>query len=81
MIKKLCLGCFILFSAFNCFAEEDFDLYVGEIKILKVGDIERIAVGNSGILSTSMLNNGQLLLIGEAAGDSNVHIWFKDGSE
>jgi pilus assembly protein CpaC len=81
MIKKLCLGCFILFSAFNCFAEEDFDLYVGEIKILRVGDIERIAVGNSGILSTSMLNNGQLLLIGEAAGDSNVHIWFKDGSE
>lgn len=58
MIKKLFIGCLILFSAFQCFAEENIELYVGEIKILKVGEIERIAIGNSGILSTSMLNNG-----------------------
>ena len=81
MKKKLFIGCFILFSAFTCFAEESIELYVGEIKILKVGDIERIAVGNSGLISTSMLNNGQLLLIAEEQGDSNVHIWFKDGKE
>jgi pilus assembly protein CpaC len=70
-----------LFTAFNCFAGENIDLYVGEIKILKVGEIERIAVGNSSTLSTSMLNNGQLLLIAEKQGDSNVHIWFNDGTE
>ncbi len=81
MIKKLFIGCLILFSAFQCFAEENIELYVGEIKILKVGEIERIAIGNSGILSTSMLNNGQLLLIAEDEGESNVHIWFKDGRE
>jgi len=81
MIKKLFIGCFVLFSTFHCFAEESIELYVGEIKILKVGEIERIAVGNSGVLSTSMLNNGQLLLIAEDEGESNVHIWFKDGKE
>ena len=70
-----------MFSAFQCFAEGNIELYVGEIKILKVGEIERIAIGNSGILSTSMLNNGQLLLIAEDEGESNVHIWFKDGRE
>ncbi|NKB38272.1 MAG: hypothetical protein GKR93_14095 [Gammaproteobacteria bacterium] len=82
MIKKIFIVCFMLLSAAqSSFADEQIDLYIGEIKILKVGDIKRIAVGNSGLLSTSMLNNGQLLLIAEKDGDSNVHIWFKDGSE
>ena len=82
MIKKLLISGFILFFSSYCFAEEDnIGLYVGEIKILKVGNIERIAVGNSKLISTSMLNNGQLLLIAEEPGLSNVHIWFKDGKE
>jgi pilus assembly protein CpaC len=81
MIKKLCVGCVILFSVFNCFAEENIQLYVGEVKILKMGEIERMAVGNSGAVSTSLLNNGQLLLIAEKEGESTVHIWFKDGKE
>ncbi|MBT7952810.1 MAG: type II and III secretion system protein [Gammaproteobacteria bacterium] len=82
MIKKLFVLCFILSSALQpSFAGEKIELYVGKIKILNVGDIERIAVGNSTLLSTSMLNNGQLLLIAEKEGDSNVHIWFKDGTE
>ena len=81
MIRKLLLGSFLILLTITASAEDSVELYVGEIKILKVGDIERIAVGNSQLLSTSMLNNGQLLLIAENEGDSNVHIWFKDGSE
>ncbi len=38
-------------------------------------------MGNPTMVSNSLINNGQLLLIGEAAGVSNLHIWFKDGSE
>ena len=68
-----------------CLAEGTVDnvykLYVGQIKILKVGNIKRVAVGNSKVLSTTLLNNGQLLLIAESAGDSNVHIWFNNGAE
>lgn len=75
------MGCLIALSAFQTFANESIELYVGEIKILEVDDIERIAVGNSALLSTSLLNNGQLLLIAEKEGDSNVHIWFKNGKE
>lgn len=81
MIKKMLMGCLIALSAFQTFANESIELYVGEIKILEVDDIERIAVGNSALLSTSLLNNGQLLLIAEKEGDSNVHIWFKNGKE
>ena len=81
MIKKLIIGYLVALASMQSYAEEKFELYVGEIKILNVGDIDRIAVGNSKLLSTSMLNNGQLLLIAEKEGASNVHIWFTNGKE
>jgi pilus assembly protein CpaC len=81
MIKKLFITSLLACMAVSGFAQNVIELYVGEIEILKVNDIQRIAVGNASVLSTSMLNNGQMLIIGEAEGDSNVHIWFNDGSE
>ena len=62
-------------------ADDNLTIFVGEIKIIEVGEIERVAVGNSGILSTSMLDNGQLLLLAQSAGDTSVHIWYKDLTE
>ena len=38
-------------------------------------------MGKPTIASNSLLNNGQLLLIAEAAGSSNLHIWFNNGIE
>lgn len=82
MLRQLMVAVF-LFAAGICQAADDeiVELYVGEIKILEVTDINRIAVGNSKLLSTSLLNNGQLLIIAEGEGDSNVHIWFNNGTE
>ncbi len=81
MIKKILLSSLLLLAASNCIAFEKIELYVGEIKILKVKEIDRIAVGNPDVVSNSMLSSGQLLLIAESEGSSNVHIWFKDDSE
>jgi pilus assembly protein CpaC len=82
MLRQLIVA-FSIFAAGLCWAADDetVELYVGEIKILKVADIKRMAVGNSKLLSTSLLNNGQLLIIAEGEGDSNVHIWFNNGTE
>lgn len=82
MIKKLVIiSLLVVLAGHNAFADNITELYVGQIKILKVKDIRRIAVGNASLLSTSLLSNGQLLIIGEGAGNTNVHIWFNDGSE
>ena len=86
MIKKIYIGCLLFLLACNAclaedMAEDVIELYVGQIKILKVGNIKRLAVGNAKIASTSLLNNGQLLLIAESEGDSNIHIWFNNGDE
>jgi pilus assembly protein CpaC len=62
-------------------AVDSISMFVGEIKILEVGSIDRVAVGNAGLLSTSMLDNGQLLLLAEKEGETTVHIWYTDGAE
>ena len=62
-------------------ATDSISMFVGEIKILAVGDIDRVAVGNGGLISTSMLDNGQLLLLAEKEGETTVHIWYTDGAE
>lgn len=81
MIKKIFVTCLLSLLSCFCLAGEKIELYVGEIKILNVGNIERIAVGKSDVISNSLLNNGQLLLIAEAPGSSSVHIWLPDGSK
>lgn len=81
MVKKITLSLVLIFTSLACYAENRIELYVGEIKILKLSNIERIAVGNPTVLSNSLLNNGQLLLIAESEGATQIHIWFHDGTE
>jgi len=81
MIKSILVACLLLFTTGICVAGEEIELYLGEIKILKLEDIERVAVGNPKIISNSLIDNGQLLLIAETAGSSNLHIWFINGTE
>ena len=57
------------------------NLTVGELKILNPGDIDRVAVGNANVISTSLLKNGQLLVFGEAPGVTTLHLWLKNGEE
>ena len=60
---------------------EPIALTVGEMRILRPGDIERVAVGMDGLISFTLLKNGQLLVFGEAPGVTTLHLWFKNGNE
>ena len=57
------------------------NLKVGEIKIMAPGEVDRVAVGNAAVISTSLLKNGQLLVFGEAPGVTTLHLWLKNGQE
>ena len=81
MMKKILSTALLLLTVQLCFAADIIQMYQGQVKILKVGNINRVAVGDAKLISTSLLNNGQLLLIAEGEGESTVHIWFKDGKE
>jgi len=56
-------------------------MFKGDIRIFYGGQVSQIAVGDSAVISASVLDTGELLMIGEAAGNTVVHIWHEDGSE
>lgn len=77
---------FLLLPALSWAQEEltpitSINVYVGEIKILEVGAVDRVAVGKGSLLSTTLLDNGQLLILAEAEGETSVHLWYSDGAE
>ncbi|MDO8305302.1 type II and III secretion system protein family protein [Herminiimonas sp.] len=85
MYTRLAILCFCSFLSFSPAASaqegpsaqrnNEIVMYVGEVKILPVDKIHRIAVGNGKLFTTSVLSNKELLLIGEAPGDSSLIIW------
>src|SRR5690606_26383740 len=43
--------------------------------------LSRVAVGNGKVIQATALDGGQVLVIPEAAGQSTLHLWAKDGTE
>lgn len=62
-------------------AREQISMYLGEVSVLKLGKVERVAIGNPKVASNTILPNGQLILLADAAGITTVHIWLADGKE
>ena len=57
------------------------DLYVGQVHLIRAGALKRVAVGNGKVIQATALDGGQVLVIPEAAGQSTLHLWGKDGTE
>jgi len=53
-------------------------IYVGDMLTLKVGKVDRVAVGNGTLMSTSILDNGDLLVLAEKEGDTELKIWRRN---
>jgi pilus assembly protein CpaC len=60
---------------------EHIQLYVGQAHVLNELNVKRIAVGNGKVLQATALDNKQILLLPEAAGQSTIHLWTKTGQE
>jgi len=57
----------------------DVVMYVGEVKTLPVKDVTRVAVGNGRLLTANVLDS-EVLLLGEAPGDTSLFMWLKSGT-
>lgn len=53
----------------------------GDVVVLKVADVERIAIGNDKVVQYRPLDNGELLLTAGEQGVSGLHIWTKGGRQ
>jgi pilus assembly protein CpaC len=56
-------------------------LHVGQVHVIDQHDVRRIAVGNGKVLQASALDERQVLVLPEAIGHSDLHLWSRDGSE
>ena len=55
-------------------------LFVGQSTVLEASGAGRVSVGDTEILSTTMLKSGEIILIAEQEGETNIIVWFKNGS-
>jgi pilus assembly protein CpaC len=56
---------------------QNFQMIVGDIKVIKVLDVERVAVGDDKLVQYKPLENGELVLIAALPGSTTVYIWQK----
>jgi pilus assembly protein CpaC len=56
-------------------------LYHGEVQVLDLPDVARIAVGNGGVLRAQVAEPGQVILIGEGAGTTSLRVWGANGTQ
>ncbi len=56
-------------------------LYHGEVQVLDLANISRIAVGNGGVLRATVAEPGQVVLIGEGAGTTTLRVWLGTGAQ
>lgn len=54
-----------------------YTLEAGDVRTVQAADIERIAVGDPEIVNYKVLDDGQLLLIAQKAGNTAIQIWRK----
>ncbi|NNG43697.1 type II and III secretion system protein [Pseudoalteromonas sp. NEC-BIFX-2020_002] len=54
------------------------NMKVGTLNLLPIEDIKRIAVASPGVVSAKVIDNNSLLLIAEAAGETQIQVWNKN---
>lgn len=58
---------------------ESVALYVGEAKVIPQKQISRIAIGNGKLLSATVVDDKEILLLGESTGTTVMHVWLRNG--
>ena len=56
-------------------------LFHGEVQVLDLANVSRIAVGNGGVLRATVAEPGQVVLIGEGAGTTTLRVWVGTGAQ
>ncbi|MDX1589777.1 MAG: pilus assembly protein N-terminal domain-containing protein [Oleiphilaceae bacterium] len=72
---SLLLLCMVFFSASLEAGPRYLRMHVGEVRVLDMPDVKRVAVGNPDVVNYRPLDNGQLVLTATAPGETSLEIW------
>ena len=56
-------------------------LYNGEVKVLDLRDVVRIAVANGAVVQASVVAANQVVLIGQQPGTTSLRVWTRGGKQ
>ena len=56
-------------------------LYRGEVQVLDLANVVRIAVGNGEVLGANVVASDQVVLIGQGAGTTSLRVWTRGGTQ
>lgn len=59
---------------------EILELYEGESRVIEAPNVTRISVGKTGLVGYTMLKNGEVVLSANQVGETNMQVWFADGT-
>ena len=59
------------------FTAQELTMYAGEVVVLNVGTMDRVAIGNGKVASSTVLDTNRLLVIAQDVGDTNILLWDK----
>jgi pilus assembly protein CpaC len=62
-------------------AQPSVQLYTGQVQVLDMPNVSRVAVGNGGVLKAQVIDSGQVVLIGQAAGSTTLRLWASRGAQ
>jgi len=54
---------------------------VGEVTTIALPNVARIAIGNGRLVKATVVDDSQIVLLAEAAGDTTMHVWLKNGRQ
>jgi len=61
-------------------AQEQFELQVGEVKVLSMPGVARVAVGDGHVLNAVTTEEKEVIVFARNPGSSAVHLWAEDGT-
>jgi pilus assembly protein CpaC len=57
------------------------DLIHGEVQVLDIANVVRVAVGAGDVLKASVVASNQVVLIGQQAGSTSLRVWTRSGAQ
>ncbi len=71
--RLLGFWCLLLMAA--SVSAQDIEMYPGEVDTVNVGTVDRVAVGDEEVAKVSVMDDGKLLIVANAPGETDLVIW------
>ncbi len=74
-----CLASIVLLFPFNAMGQESLKLEVGSSTVLKLANVERLAIGNGEVVQATVINQNEIVVFGKKSGSTTLDIWRTTG--